>query len=295
MASATLFCGHEVSGEQLELIRHLVGEHRGLSRLELANTVCELLGWARPNGSLKGRECRQFLERLEGKGVLELPGKRARRPVGSRTRVPITARGERGPELFGSVRDVAPVRLERVVAQEQRLLFRELVGRYHDLGHAVPYGAQLRYLVWVEQPQRAVVGCVQLSSPAWRMAARDRFIGWDDRTRARNLQRIVCNSRFLLLPWVRVRNLASAVLSAVAREMVADWRAVYGVEPYLLETLVDGARFAGTCYRAAGWIALGTTSGRGRADREHRLEGEAPKLIFILPLRPDAVRRLCEG
>ena len=120
-----------------------------------------------------------------------------------------------------------------------------------------------RYLAFVCQPTRTVVAALQLSSPAWRLAARDRWIGWDEPTRQRNLQRVVNNSRFVVLPWVRVQNLASRLLALLARRLAADWQARFAVEPLLLETLVDGSRFAGTCYRAANWIELGDTAGRG--------------------------------
>ena len=148
-----------------------------------------------------------------------LPDKRRGRATGSVTRVPRTAAGEPGPPLVGSVRDVEPLDVELVREPAQRLLFREPVGRYHDLGHTVPFGAHLRYLVFASRPARAVGGCLQFSSPAWRMAARDGWVGWDDSTRARNLQHVVNNSRFLLLPWVAVRNLASAVLVARPRAL----------------------------------------------------------------------------
>lgn len=289
------FCGREVSESELSLMRGVVMQYPGLSRIELAATVCELLGWVRPGGAVKARECREWLEELELAGVLELPERRAGRPRGASTLVPITTRGEPGHALAGSMANIAPLSLERVTGKDERLLWRELVGRYHYLGHAVPYGAQARYLVWATQPERAVVACVQLSSPAWRMAVRDRWIGWDDATRARGLQRLVCNSRFLIVPWVKVRNLASAILSMVARRVVEDWPQQYGVEPYLLETLVDQERFAGTCYRAAGWTSLGRTSGRGRMDRGHRREGLVPKTVFVYPLVWDAARRLREG
>ena len=152
-----------------------------------------------------------------------LPDKRQGRAIGSVTRVPRTAAGEPGNPLVGSVRDVEPLQVELVREPAQRLLFRELVGRYHYLGHTVPFGAHLRYLVFASRPARAVVGCLQFSSPAWRMAARDRWVGWDDPTRARNLQRVVNNSRFLLLPWVGVRNLASAVLARGLGRLAVDW------------------------------------------------------------------------
>jgi hypothetical protein len=155
----------------------------------------------------------------------------------------------------------------------------------------VPYGAHLRYVIYATRPQRQVVACVQFSSPAWRMAPRDAWIGWDDATRSRQLPLVVNNSRFLVLPWVSVKNLASTILSRVARRLVADWRTAYGVTPVLLETLVDPRRYDGTSYRAANWIVVGTTTGRGRNDR-HRRVVRAPKRVWIYPLVPDAAQRL---
>jgi hypothetical protein len=190
------------------------------------------------------------------------------------------------------VRDIEPLSVELVCQAEQRLLFRELVGRYHYLGHKVPFGAHLRYLGFASRPERAVVACLQFSSPAWRMAERDRWIGWDDATRGRNLQHVVTNSRFLVLPWVEVKNLASALLARGLRQMAEDWPAHYGVEPWLVETLVDTQRYHGGCYRAANWQVLGGTSGRGRMDRHHRREGEAPKTLLVYPVVRDAARRL---
>ena len=260
--SGANFSGRRFSSSELSLIQELVESCGGLSRMELARTVCELLEWKRPTGKLKARECREFLERLEGEGRLELPDKRPGKPVGTRTRIPQTERGEPSEPLEGELSEIQPVVLEVVRSDEQRLLFRELVDRHHYLGHAVPFGAHLRYLVYASAPAR-VVGCMQLSSPAWRMAARDLWIGWDDATRGRNLQRVVNNSRFLILPWVRVQNLASRVLSLMARQLPCEWHSRYGVEPLLLETLVNHSRYRGTCYRAANWIELGVTTGRG--------------------------------
>lgn len=294
-AVATRFCGNEVSEADLGLIREVVDQCSGLSRIELAATVCELLGWTRANGAVKSRECRDLLSELEAKGFLTLPELRQGRPRGLRTLVPVTSRGEPGRALTGTVKEIAPIIVDRVTTEDERLLWRELVGRYHYLGHTVPYGAQLRYLVWASQPERAVVACVQLSSPAWRMAARDRWIGWSDDVRARGLQRVVCNSRFLILPWVKVRNLASTILATVGRRVMDDWPGQYGIEPWLLETAVDRQGFTGACYRAANWIEVGSTTGRGRMDREHRCENLSPKTIFVYPLVRRATRKLRES
>ena len=294
-AAATSFSGRAFSAREVTLVREVVRDCPGLSRMELARTVCELLGWRRPNGRLKARECRELLERLDAEGALALPDKRRGRAPGSVTHVPRTAAGEPGCPLVGSVRDIEPLSVEPVRAPAERLLFRELVSRYHYLGHTVPFGAHLRYLVYTSRPARAVVGCLQFSSPAWRMAARDGWVGWDDATRGRNLQHVVNNSRFLLLPWVGVRNLASAVLSRGLAHLRVDWPRRYGLEPWLVETLVDRSRHHGGSYRATNWVALGATTGRGRMDRYGRRVGEALKTVLVYPLVRDAKRRLREG
>jgi len=286
------FCGQPLSAGELTLIEGVASTCTGVSRTELAATVCELLDWRRANGRLKTRECWALLEQLEAAGVVTLPIRRSTKPKGARTAVPRSADGEPGETLCAPLGELTPLTLTRVETPEQHRLWRELVGRYHYQGHAVPFGAQLRYLLGVSRPRPQVVGCLQFSSPAWRLAARDRWIGWDEPQRARALQRIVNNSRFLILPWVQVHNLASAVLARAARRIVADWRAAYAVRPLLFETLVDTARFAGTCYRAANWLELGTTSGRGRMDRGHQRHGQAPKTVFVYPLGPDVRRRL---
>jgi hypothetical protein len=279
-----VFKGRVFTASDLVLIREVVSTCSGLSQQELANTACELLDWRRPTGGLKALECKELLAKLEAEGFVELPALLATKPRGSRTSVPRTRQGEPQEPLAGTVRDVAPVTLKRVEQAEDRRLWRELVGRYHYLGHKVPFGAHLRYFIEVAQPSSRVVGCLQVSSPAWKMARRDRWIGWSAPVRERQLQKIVNNSRFLLLPWVEVRNLASCVLGQMARQLPQDWQHAYGVRPLLLETLVEEDRFAGTCYRAANWIDVGLTQGRGRMDREHQRHGACRKRIFLYPL-----------
>jgi hypothetical protein len=288
-----VFKSRTFGAEELSLVEAVVTRYQGLSRQELANTVCELLRWHRPNGRLKTWECKALLAELEARGRIALPALRRTKPRGARTSVARTALGEPQAPLRATLRDVAPVQLRRVVSPEQRRVWRELIERYHYLGHRVPFGAHLRYLIEVARPRTAVVGCVQLSSPAWRIAVRERWVGWNEAQRRARLQRVLNNSRFLIVPWVEVRNLASHVLARMARETPAHWEHAYGARPVLLETLVDTQRFAGTCYRAAGWLELGTTSGRGRDDRHHRRHALEPKTVFVFPLRPDARAVLC--
>jgi len=286
------FKGRCFEADEVRLVEEVVATFRRLSRQELANTICELLDWRRPNGGLKTWEARELLEILERSGRVELPSASSRgRPRGSKTSVPRTARGKAQPELRGVLRDVEPVRLRLVSTAEDRRLWRELVGRYHPQGHRVPFGASLRYLVEVARPCPAVVACLQLSSPAWKMAARDRWIGWTDQARRCHLQRIVSNSRFLILPWVRIPNLASRVLGVMARHFPADWQRAYGIEPVLVETLVEAGR-SGACYRAANWTWLGETTGRGRMDRHHQRQGLARKQVLVYPVVPRATEIL---
>lgn len=285
------FCGREFTPKEVSLIKEVVETCNGISRTELAYTVCELLDWKRANTRLKARECLDLLERLEGQGILTLPGKREHRRRKPAREIPPVIQ-ERPPwaDLTGSVEAFAPVEIELVKTPEQRRLFRELVSRYHYLGYAMPYGARLQYLAYVSRPRRTVVGCIQFSSPAWRMKVRDQWIGWDDATRGRRLQHVVNNSRFLVLP--RVQNLSTKLLSSVLKRLTADWQEVYALKPYLVETLVDRARFDGGCYRAANWIVLGETTGRGRMDRLNMRREDRVKIVMVFPLVKNARLRL---
>jgi hypothetical protein len=287
------FCGREFTAEEVSLIQDVVETCSGISRSELASTVCELLEWKRAGGGLKARECRDLLARLESQGIFTLPAKKS--PGATQPRKSIApAKYRQAPcELTGSVEDFAPIDVELVQSREERRLFKELVSRHHYLGYAMPYGARLQYLGYVSKPQRRVVGCIQFSSPAWQIKVRDQWIGWDHSIRRQRLQHIVCNSRFLVL--ARIRNLATALLSCAVRRLRSDWQEHYGVDPWLVETLVDRKRFHGGCYRAANFIVLGETSGRGRMDRAHRRHGAAVKTLLVYPLVKDAMRRLRKG
>jgi hypothetical protein len=188
------------------------------------------------------------------------------------------------------VRECEPLELSLVAGPAESRLWREQVERYHYLGCPVPFGAHVRY--WVRNRDRELA-CLLWTSPAWKMQRRDAWIGWSDEQRRRHLPWIVNNGRFLILPWVRVKGLASKILALSARQMPHDWQIRYGYRPLLLETLVDTKRFRGTCYRAANWLHVGQTSGRGRMDGEHQRHGQAVKDIYVYPLVRDARQRLC--
>src|SRR5712691_5967296 len=282
------FCGRTVAAPELELSRQITAEGSALGVTEISRTVCELLGWKRPNGKLKNHECRQLLERLQAEGILTLP---ALRNLGGRGPRRVNLREPRfEPEpLAGAASEYEPVELALVEGPAESRRWREQVERYHYLGCRVPFGAHLRY--WVRNRDRELA-CLLWTSPAWKMQARDVWIGWSDEQRRHNLQSIVNNGRFLMLPWVQVKGLASKILALAARQMPRDWEIRYGCRPLLLETLVDPTRFRGTCYRAANWIYIGQTAGRGRMDREHKAHGQAVKDIYVYPLASAARQRL---
>jgi len=287
------FSGRSFSIEELQLIQEISSDYRSLGRTEISRTICELLQWKRPRGGLKNHECRLLLERLEGLGLVRLPAIRPSGRRGARV-VHLTAQSEPQQEIAGSAGEFEPLRLEVVESGSggESCLWRELIERYHYLHYRVPVGANLRYLVHSTHCQDRVLACLLWTSAAWKMAVRDRWIGWSDEQRRHNLQLIVNNARFLILPWVHIRRLASKILSHCARQLPADWEKRYGYRPLLLETLVDISRFRGTCYRAANWIALGQTQGRGRMDRDHSSHGRAPKDLYVYPLCRGVQERL---
>ncbi len=269
-------------------MHQIAAEFSTLGVTEIARTVCELLEWKRPSGGLKNHECRQLLERLAAAGFLKLPDLRKRGGRGPRHPGTSTLSSEPVP-LECAASECEPLELALVQGKAESRQWRQWVERYHYLGCCVPFGANLRY--WVRTRDRELA-CLLWTSPAWRMQARDAWIGWSDQQRTRNLQSIVNNGRFLILPWVRVKGLASKILALNARQMPHHWEARYGSLPLLLETLVDAVRFRGICYRAANWIHVGQTAGRGRMDREHHADGQAVKDIYVYPLVCDARQRL---
>jgi hypothetical protein len=293
LQSGLEFSGRTFSAADLDLIREITRDFRNLSLTELSKTVCELLDWNRPTGKLKYEECRAFLEHLRDQGVVTLPGLRPTGAPGPR-RIAATLQSDAQAAVTGSAGDFDPLILHLVQASNRTLspLFKQYVDRYHYLGYRIPFGAHLRYLVESQQLPERHLACLQFSSPAWKMAPRDAWIGWTAEQRKRNLQFIVSNSRFLVLPWVSVKGLASKILSLAAHRLPEDWEKLYGYRPLLLETLVDRSRYRGTCYKAANWIHLGATQGRGRMDREHAAHGQAVKDIYIYPLCRHARERL---
>jgi uncharacterized protein DUF4338 len=280
--------GRNFSPEELALMRQAASDCAGLGITEIARTICEWLDWRRPNGRLKNHECRLLLERLQDQGLLTLPALRHSGRRGPRA-VAIDTTDAPTP-VQSTIAELEPLRLV-LVERAESTLWRQSIERFHYLGHRTPVGAHLRY--FVKSGKDEILACLLWTSPAWKMAARDQWIGWNLAQRARNLQYIVNNSRFLILPWVQIKGLASTILARSARQLPQDWRKHYGYSPLLLETLVDGSRFKGTCYRAANWIHLGQTAGGTRTDRLQQLHPNTAKLLFVFPLCRQVQQRLC--
>ena len=276
------------SAEGLAWVRWRVSEAAGLSRYRLAREVCERLDWRDEQGRLKEMACRKQLVQLARRGEIVLP---EARPVPWRVgREPAAAVAAAAVQFSGSLADLGEIELQVVgggTAQSAR--WNGLMQAHHPLGRGPLCGAQLRYLI--VSRRLGVVGGLAMSSPAWRLSARDGWLGWSDGQRGANLSGIVCNSRFLIVPDVVVKNLASHVLGLLARRIVADWRQRYGLSPWLMESYVEASR-SGTVYRAANWIEVGMTAGRGRQDREH-CAGAPRKRVFLQVLDKATLRRLC--
>jgi hypothetical protein len=281
-----LVAGREFSDEVIDRIRFRVREDPTLTRTGLSREVCDWLDWRGHDGRVKDMNCRVALLRLQRRGVVELPPARAE-AFGETNKLGDTP--FIGPMVNSTLAELGPVWLVPVEDEVLSGQWRAMLRAEHPLGDGPLCGAQIRYLV---ASQAGLIGGLSFSSAAWRLAPRDAWIGWDDSARQEGLVKIVANSRFLILPTVKVPNLASHVLSLAAARLPSDWHARYGLSPVLLETFVDSTRYRGTCYRAANWVYLGRTQGRGRQDRAH-VKTIAEKDIWVYPLESGWRTQLC--
>lgn len=282
-------CGEVFGSHGLLAIREVIAESPGCLRAEIARRVCTRLGWVNDRGKCKEMGARVALLGLQRGGWIELPpprnGNGSERPVRA---LPAWPRAE---ALAGSVEHLSGLRLERVANPEASALWNGLIERYHYLRGWRLSGEQVRYLVVCEA---GVLGALGFGAAALKVAVRDQWIGWSRVQRGRQRRRVVNNRRFLILPWVGVRNLASRVLSLSARAVVRDYAHLYGTRPVLLESFVEAGRFTGASYRAANWQHVGTTRGRGRGDREHRAALPV-KDLYVYVLEPNFRQLLTEA
>jgi hypothetical protein len=281
------YCGKAFCAEHIETIRALIWTNPQANRQRLSYLVCEALDWRKPDGGFKDMSCRVALLRMHREGIIELPAPSHQvhpcRSFGRRT-----AQAEPGPVLEAAVHELGEVRLERV-ERKASALWNEYIERYHYLGYKPLAGAQLRYFAYAGE---RLVGLFGFAAAAWKTAPRDAWIGWSREQRRRNLGAVVNNARFLVLPWVRVQGLASKLLAMASRGLHEEWARCYGYRPVLLETFVEVERFAGTCYRAANWICVGQTQGRGKLG-DHRIAQVPIKAVWVYPLVKDWRERLC--
>jgi hypothetical protein len=283
--------GREFEKAELERIRYVISEEGSRGRCHISRRVCEELRWFGPGGRLKEMACRVALLQMERDGLITLPAPLCKNHLAPRRPIPQTLFGEPGAEVSCRVDELGSIVLEQVKSKAQGQLWKELIDRYHYLGYKTLGGAQLRYLIRTQEG--VLLGCLGFSAAAWKSADRDKWIGWSTNAREKNLERVVDNSRFLILPWIRVKGLASKSLALAARTLPQDWKRAYGYRPILLESFVEIERFAGTCYRAANWVCAGQTLGRGKYDRFNQFS-KPIKSIWLYPLAKNFRKQLSQ-
>jgi len=279
--------GRPFDQEALVAIRQEIQGAHPRTRAEIARRVCRRLAWTSPSGNAPLMSARVGLLRLYRAGLIQLPEPTRTNGNGCRPRTPELRLPQPVP-IHQPVHQLAGLRLERVGSPKASAFYNALIDRYHYLGYCPLAGAQARYLIVWEQ---GLLGAIGFGASAWKTAPRDRFIGWSREVRHQNLHLILNNSRFLILPWVRSANLASKVLSLSARIVPQQFQQEYGYRPVLLESFVEQERFSGHCYRAANWVWVGQTQGRGKT-HVRQTPGVALKDIWLYPLRRDFRRVL---
>jgi hypothetical protein len=283
--------GRVVNDNDIAFINELIARNPGASRWALSRQLCREWHWVQPNGELRDMVCRGMMLELHREGHIRLPEKKRspRNPLVDRKKPEKIEIEQRS--LQTELSAIRPLTFRQVRRSPDEKLFNSLIEQFHYLGYCHPVGEQLKYIVHAHgQP----VACLAWSSAPRHIASRDRFIGWTAEMRRRHLCLMACNTRFLILPWVRVPSLASHILSRMARILPQDWHRIYRHKVYYLETFVDKSRFAGTCYRAANWRYLGDTTGRGKNDQTRR-PNRSIKAVWGYPLTRGFRSVLCGG
>ena len=283
-------CGRKITVEELLEIKETIELFPNLSRSELAETLCENLQWVTASGGHKNDACLKLLTKLEAEGIVKLPEKRkihtnVRRPK----RILKTNRTVPQSDITCRLKELGPVKLQVCNDRESSGLWDEYVSRYHYLGYKRPFGTFLKYFIVCD---RGVLGCLLFAGAAKALGVRDKWIGWGENQRLRNLGWVINNTRFLILKWVHVKNLASHILGQAGRRIREDWNERWGYRPVLMETFVDPARYHGSCYKASNWEYLGMTTGEGLV-RKGKKYTTTPKMIFVKPLAKEFRSLLC--
>lgn len=292
-----LLRGKSIGTRELDVIRQITEERYLRGRTFISVGVCQSLNWLQPNGNPQDVACREILRRLESLGLVHLPTAKTLTPnqIRAMSPCPQSAWDKELPfvqeKLEGSLGDFPAVRLTPIEGRSQAKLWANLMVRYHYLGYRWSVGRSLKYFIHLGS---TLAGAMGWGSASWKLAPRDSLIGWDPATRQRNLKGIAGNNRFLILPWIKVKNLASHVLGLASKEVPKDWHRLYGVSLYLLESFVDPNRFKGTCYKAANWIYLGQSKGSSKSGNSYLFHGQI-KDVYILALTRDFREKLCRS
>jgi len=288
MEPVLTFRGRAVTSTDVVAIQTLISSQPGASRRALSQALCEAWDWRQDNGALRDQVCRSLLLALDRAGHVTLPPVRFRPPNPlARRAAPVPWTVDETP-IATSLKALGPLEVRQVHRTEDEAQWNGLVQTHHYLGYTQPVGEQLKYLVLAgERP----VACVSFSSAPRHLGPRDRYLGWNAEQRRRNVRFVAYHSRYLILPWVRVPHLASHLLGRLTRRLAHDWEQAYGHPVYFVETFVDPSRFRGTCYRAANWVDLGQTTGRGKDDHTNR-PNRPRKDVLGYPLTPRFRERL---
>ena len=289
MRKPKFYGGREFTPEEIDEVIDTVKMFPDLSLTELADTICEHLEWFSPTGTYKREACLNMLESLESRKRINLPDKAVYQHKNDK-RIRLTPRTEPRPILETDIREIGNVRVEPVLDMDTKHLWNEYMERYHFLGHKKPFGVRQRYFILSDA---GYLGCILIAGAAKAMTCRDTWIGWTKAQRIDNIYQVVNNARFLIFPWVRVKNLASQALSLATRRLRSDWLNQWEYDPVLIETFVDPAEYQGTCYKAANWVYLGMTTGVGNI-RKGKTYTTTPKMVFVLPLEKNFRIRLCK-
>lgn len=287
--SSYRYCGRIFTKAEIEWIRQLIVSQPKYNRVELSRIVCDQFRWLRPDGRGKDMSCRVAMLRMHRDGLICLPPPRTKNGNGN-NRPKLTSASDPEEPISLPAHAFGKLLLHPATTSKDSSLWNQLIERYHYLKYKPLPGAQIRYLVF--SSSGTLLSAIGFGASAWKVAPRDRFIGWTHQQRIANLHLIVNNARFLILPWITSRNLASRILSCVVKQLPIDWQNRYGYQPVLLETFVQKDRFRGTCYRAANWIFLGQTQGRGKLDRYNKYSLPI-KDIFVYPLSKSFRQILC--
>jgi hypothetical protein len=283
--------GRIIVDEDVVFIKRLIEKNPDDSRRALSKKLCQAWNWVQSNGSLKDMLCRSLMLALHRAGHIQLPPvkQHSHNPLANRKK-PAVIKIDQTP-IDGKLADIRPLEFCQVRRTAEEKRFNGLIEHYHYLGYCHPVGEQLKYIVY---SGKRPIACLAWSSAPRHIGCRDRFIGWSQQDRKSHIQFIAYNSRFLILPWVRVKLLCSHLLGRMAKIIAADWQKIYGHPIHYLETFVDKDRFAGICYKAANWLYLGDTTGRGKNDQKHR-PNRSIKAVWGYPLSKDFRTRLSNG